>query len=167
MCLILFLQNKELKDTLSATTLVAQVKPLQPGERVERFTVTTFEGSTREITYTDPTRKYLFFVLSTTCPHCANTLPTWKSIAQTYQDSFDVIGISLHNIDETRKYFEAKDVGFYLASVANDTSFSRKYKISGVPETMLIDGNGIVEKVWIGKLTREQTSEIHNLMSPD
>ncbi len=148
-------------------TSIASIEPLKPGDTVEAFTVNTLDGATRQITYTDPTKKYLLFVLSTTCPHCANTLPVWKSIAQANHDNCDVIGVSLHNVDETRKYFETKDVGFYITSVAGDTSFSRKYKISGIPETILIKGNGVVEKAWVGELTQEQTTEIQSLISAE
>ena len=164
-CILLFAQNKELRQTLASTTTVAQVEPLQAGEKVEAFTITTLDGATRQIAYADPTRKYLFFVLSTSCPHCERTLPLWKSLAEINDDNCYILGISLQNLDETMKYFSTKDVGFYIVSVKNDTSFSRKYKISGVPATILVNGNGIVERAWIGALTQEQTTEIRNLMS--
>ena len=57
-----------------------------------------------------------------------------------------------------------KKVGFYSTSTEKDTSFYRKYRISVVPETILINGNGVVEKVWLGELNQSQIIEITNLM---
>lgn len=164
-CILLILQNRDLKHMLSTMTTVGQVEPLKPGEKVEPFQVTTLDGHTNEFTFADSTRKYLLFVLSTTCPHCEKTLPIWKSIVKNKSDNCNVLGISIHNLDETKKFLASKDVGFYTVSSMSDTSFSRKYKISGVPETILINGNGTVEKAWVGELTSDQSNEIQALMN--
>jgi hypothetical protein len=70
----------------------------------------------------------------------------------------------MQNLEETKKFLEGKNVGFYTFSVSNDTSFNRKYKVNGVPETILLNGGGTVEKVWIGELSTEQRTEIEELM---
>lgn len=127
--------------------------------------VQTLDGDASEISYDDPTKKYLLFVLSTTCPHCEKTLVNWKEIALSKSaEKCNIFGISMHDLEKTKQYLATKDVGFYLVSVGADTSFGRKYKISGVPETILIKGGGLVEKVWIGELSVEQTKEIKKLM---
>ncbi|TLY28970.1 MAG: TlpA family protein disulfide reductase [Ignavibacteria bacterium] len=163
---LLTLQNRELKLMLKAMTPMAQVEPLKTGEKVAPIVVQTLDGKISEISYTNPTKKYLLFVLSTTCPHCEKALISWRTISQSNTaGKCDIIGVSLHNLDATRKYLATKDVGFYTVSAASDTSFSRKYRITGVPETILIKGNGSVEKVWIGELTQDQTNEIQKLMT--
>ena len=162
---LLTLQNRDLKNALSAMTTVGQVEPLKPGERVEAVKVQTFDGNTTELKYDDPAKKYLLFVLSTTCPHCEKTLVNWQAITETNKEGkCYIIGVSLHNLDETRDYVTAKKIGFYIVSAAADTSFNRRYKISGVPETILVKSDGSVEKVWIGELTEDQTKEIQTLM---
>jgi thiol-disulfide isomerase/thioredoxin len=163
-CVLLAYQNRELKHKLSTSTSMSEIEPLKPGDKAEPFLMTTLDGATKEFAYTNPARKYLLFVLSTTCPHCEKTLPVWKSIAQKNNDNCDIIGISIHSLDETKKYIGSKDVGFYVVSAMSDTSFNRKYKISGVPETILVSGDGVVEKAWIGELTYGQVKEIDNLM---
>ncbi|TLY32998.1 MAG: TlpA family protein disulfide reductase [Ignavibacteria bacterium] len=161
---LLILQNRDLKNSLRRSPVGAQVEPLKAGERVEAVKVQTLDGNTTDLAYTDPGKKYLLFVLSTTCPHCEKTLVNWKAIAHDNRDqNCDIIGVSVHSLDETKKYVANKSVGFYVVSVA-DTSFSRKYKISGVPETILLQGDGSVEKVWIGELSEDQTIEIEKLM---
>ena len=163
---LLTLQNRDLKNKLKSTAFAAQVDPLAPGEKAVPFKIQTLDGATNELAFSDPAKKSLLFVLSTTCPHCEKTLANWKTITEkSLDDRCNIIGVSIHNLEETRKYLTNKKVGFYMVSAAADTGFSRKYKISGVPETILIDGNGSVEKVWLGELSDEQTEEIEKLMS--
>src|SRR5712664_2801043 len=71
---LLILQNRDLKKLLKSTSMISQVEPLKPGERVEPVKIQTLDGNTSELMYTDPTRKRLLFVLSTTCPNCEKTL---------------------------------------------------------------------------------------------
>jgi len=163
---LLTLQNRELKLMLKAMTPIAQVEPLKPGEKASPIAVQTLDGKIDELSYSNPAKKYLLFVLSTTCPHCEKTLTNWKRITErNAAGNCDIIGVSLHNLIETRKYLATKDVGFYTVSAASDTGFSRKYRIIGVPETILIKGGGSVEKVWVGELTEDQTNEIQELIS--
>ena len=163
---LLTFQNKQLKSLLSVTTLQGQVESLKPGERVEPFKIQQLDGKTRELNYTDPSLKYLLFVLSTTCPHCENNLARWKTVAETPGGNgrCTIIGLFLNSLNETIKYATEKNPSFYIASVAPDTSFLRKYKISGVPITILVTGFGVVEKTWVGELSQEQTKEIQTLM---
>jgi peroxiredoxin len=159
---ILTIQNRELKTAISNLTQ-SQIEPLKHGEKVEPFKIQTLSGDTAEFTYSDTKKRYLLFVLSTKCPHCQKNLLLWKEIANTANETVNIFGISLDNFEQTKQYASTKDIGFYLASVA-DTSFGRKYKIGGVPETILIDGNSTVEKVWIGKLSKESLDDIKILM---
>jgi peroxiredoxin len=138
---------------------------LQPGDHVKPIKLQTMGGSVSELKYDDPGKKYLLFVLSTTCPHCEKNLDRWKAINErNRQGNCEIVGISIHDFKATRKYVEEKDPGFYITSAAADTSFHRGYKLVGVPETILLKGDGSVQKVWIGELSADQTSEIEALL---
>ena len=152
-----------MKDAIKRISFVNQVEPLKPGERVEAFKVYTLDGNASEVGYTDTTRKCLLFVLSTSCPHCEKTIASWRQIAESdTRNICNIFGVSLQPFDETKRYLESKNVGFYLVSA--ETSFSRKYKVPGVPETILLQGNGIVQKTWLGELSTTQVDEIQVLM---
>ncbi|MDI6767331.1 MAG: hypothetical protein QME52_10960, partial [Bacteroidota bacterium] len=91
--------------------------------------VQTLSGDEKAITYDDSTKKYLFFVLSTDCPHCINNLTHWKEITiGNDNDNCYILGISMSNLEETNKYAAERDVSFYLSTA--DTSFGREYKIA-------------------------------------
>ncbi len=108
----------------------------------------------------------MVFIFSTNCPHSEKNLASWKEITESNKnDRSDIIGISLQDLDETVKYITMKEVNFVTLSAAMDTSFMRKYKIGGVPETILINGKSTVEKTWVGELTMKQKGEIESLIS--
>ena len=159
---LLIKQNNELRAALGGQ---AAIDPLKSGEEVEPIKIRTLDGNFSELNYKDPSREYLLFILSTTCPHCESNLPIWGKInAGKKNANCDVLGVSIHGLEDTKQYAASKNVPFYLVSVAEDTSFHRKYKIAGVPETILITGTGRVKKAWFGELSSEQASEIQALM---
>ena len=161
---LLIIQNKELKARLNAFA-APQMEPLKPGEVLQPVNVQTLDGNIRELNYSDTSKKYLLFVFSTTCPHCERNLVRWQEIVDGYHaDGCDIIGISVHDLDATQRYVTTKNIGFVTVSSAKDTSFARKYKMSGVPETILVAKNGKVEKTWRGELNAEQTDEIKSLI---
>jgi len=158
----LTLQNRKLKTILSTATPQGQLETLQPGERVQPAKLQTLDGSTAELRCDDLHKKYLLFVLSTTCPHCEKNLAIWRSIAEkSREDNLTIIGVSIHNLDQTTKYVTEKKPNFYI--VVADTGFARRYKIVGVPETILIDGKATVERIWLGELTAADTIEMRRL----
>src|SRR5712671_5761588 len=94
-CYLFLQQNKELKHTINDMTIIRAVEPLKRGDRVESISLRLLDGTTGQLNFGDPTKKYLLFVLSTSCPHCENTLPLWSTLAKAHNDNCDVIGISV------------------------------------------------------------------------
>lgn len=161
---LLMKQNRDLRAQISPFTNPEMMEPLKSGDHVGPIKVQSLSGVASELSYTDPNKKYLLFVLSTTCPHCEKTLPLWQMIAQNAKPEMcSVLGISIHPFEETKKYVEQNQPNFNVV-VVSDTSFKRAYKINGVPQTILLDGNGVVEKAWMGELTTEQINEIQKLL---
>jgi peroxiredoxin len=166
---LLTLQNKKLKELLNTTTsLGLNSDALQPGEHVKPIMLQTLDGSLSSLKYDDPNKSHLLLVLSTTCPHCEKNLVRWKLINESNRrDNCEIVGISIHDLDATRKYVVERKPGFYITSAGADTGFYRGYKLVGVPETILVRSDGSVQKVWIGELSSDQTTEIEALLRPE
>jgi peroxiredoxin len=155
---LLMLQNTDLKRQLN----VKAPEMLKAGDEVPPLRAVSMAGDTMNVTYDDGINRYLLLVFSTTCPHCEKTLPIWKEIVAEMQDeNCDILGVSTSNLDATRKYIVEKGIDFNV--VATDTSFWRKYKVNGVPATILIKDKGQVENVWFGELSDENKDEIIKL----
>jgi peroxiredoxin len=162
--ILLILQNRELKKQLTEITTRKAPPLLKAGDIVNDFTAVALDGTTERISYGDPSKKYLFFIFSTTCPFCVKTLDKWNEIAKNNRNSDCIItGISTHDLERTKKYVSEKNPSFTVLSA--DTSFQRSYKIFGVPQTTLIKGNGTVEKSWNGALTDQQVNEVDSLLN--
>lgn len=138
---------------------------LKPGDHVMPFGVKTLDGMDDTIRCPDTTKFYLLTVFSTTCSHCEQTIPLWQMIANNRPQNWEVIGISLQGEEETKRFVVDNRIRFITVTAAYDTAFQREYKIPKVPATILIRGGGLVEKMWIGVLTDQQTNEIQNFMS--
>ena len=74
-----------------------------------------------------------------------------------------MLGVSIHEPELTTRFAAARKVGFPLVSAAGE-EFSRDYRITGVPTTILVNGNGVVERVWEGELTERLTTEIEKAL---
>ncbi len=163
--IVLAYQNRELKAALENRQ--HSMEPLKRGEKVEPPLVQSLDGGSFQLTFQDPAKKYLFFVFSTSCPHCEKNLVAWNSIAAKLKSTgCFIVGMSINSVKETQEYAAVKGAHFYMVSVQKDTSFSRRYHILGVPETILVGGDGVVEGAWVGELSAEQSDQIAREMQP-
>lgn len=157
---LLVLQNRRYKAMLVGSGSVPPEDALKPGEMVGDFAITTLEGEEGRLTVSTPDERYLLFVLSTSCPHCLANLPKWAEISRRLGGSgWYVVGVSMEGADETARYVRENRVGFYTVSTP-DSAFMERYKLPGVPATLLLSTGGVVRGVWIGELTEEQVSEV-------
>ena len=160
---LLVFQNRRLQKTLTEfTTGPTNRGQLKPGEQLPVVDLKSLDGSTMKLEYQEPQKKHLVFIFTSTCPHCEATFPKWKQFADEIGNkSIITLGVCLDNLETTKELAEKRTPNFPMFS-ANDTSFSRLYKISGVPQTLLVDGNGKVEKIWVGELNKDNVAEVEN-----
>ncbi len=156
-------QNAELKKTIKTLT-IGDVEPLQSGDQVEAIRIQTLAGDTTSLNFNNPSVRHLLFILSTSCPHCERNLPAWTSIDSSNVGAHtEILGLSVNNLEQTQDFVVSKHVSFHTVAIV-DTNFRAKYRITGVPTTLMVEGTGGVMKVWVGELTAEQTQEIRNMM---
>ncbi len=113
------------------------------------------------MTFEDPANKYLFFVFSTGCPHCEENLVARNDIAAKLKGTgCFIVGMSINSVKETQEYAAVKEADLYMVSVQEDTRFSRKCRILGVPKTILVGADGVIEGAWVCVLNAEQPAGI-------
>jgi peroxiredoxin len=161
--IILTKKNHALEDDLHF--LKTPPEPLTSGDTVPPFTMIDLDGNEHLLTYQDHPEPYLFYIFSTSCPFCEKNIDAWSTLMEFgRQHGVDVVGLSMHDMEKTREYFTSRMVPYQVFSV-NDTSFAKRYKIFAVPQTLLINGDGRVERCWFGKLSREQVDEIRSVIA--
>ncbi len=156
---VLSLKNRDLKNNIREITGFEPPEPLESGTLAEKISVTLLDGRNDSISYDEVYAKYLLFVFSTTCPHCEANIPRWKSLNEKLDGRCFIIAISIHDVERTVDYVTKREFPFYTVSL-NDSAFYQRYKISGVPVTILVAGDATVEGVWRGELNDEQVGDI-------
>ncbi len=164
--ILLIKQNRELREMLS-NRIDPYAQTLKAGDHVGACSFTSIDGTVSKLEFSGLPKRWLLFVMSTSCSHCEHDLPYWNHIAQeNMENNCRILGVSIDGTDETRKYRNASVTQFDLV-VDADKHFESEYKISGVPQTILISGDGVVEHVWLGELSMNTVQEIQNsLKSP-
>ena len=93
----------------------------------------------------DPLARQVLFVLTTSCPFCRQTLPTWARIADSAASlrpgRIVVAAISLDSLNLTRDYVREHQLRYpvVLFPVAK---LRRLYRASAVPQTLVLDHEG-------------------------
>ncbi|HWS87071.1 MAG TPA: hypothetical protein VN282_08920 [Pyrinomonadaceae bacterium] len=89
----------------------------------------------------------LLLAISTTCQFCSESAAFYRRLAQG-QRSYRLIAISPQTVNETQKYLDRLGVAADgVMQVPLDS-----LGIRGTPTLALIDGEGVVADVWVGKL---------------
>jgi len=156
---VLSVKNRDLKYYVREITGFEPPEPLEPETHAEKISVTLLDGRNDSISYDDAYSKYLLLVFSTTCPHCEANIPRWRSVNEKLDGRCFVIAISIHDVGRTIEYVTKREFPFYSVSL-DDSAFYQRYRIRGVPVTILIAGDATVEGVWKGRLDDGQVDEI-------
>src|SRR5262245_59127065 len=119
------------------------------------------DGRTDTFRFDDPRRRYLLFVFSTTCPYCEESLPRIEDVVRTGMGPATTpIAVSIHGPAETARFVVTHPIGFRVVCAEPSEDFQRRNRITGVPTTILVDGRGVVQKVWEGDVTADLAATI-------
>lgn len=136
----------------------------QVGDILPSFKSLTLSEKPVEVAY-DGTSKYLQFIFSPTCGTCRQEIATLNRLTPRFQESgYQVIGISIDPIDESRRYMKDLQLAFETV-IMPSMALRRTYRVVSVPQTMLVSPQGRVEWVHYGGLTDENTSELLSRIS--
>jgi peroxiredoxin len=127
--------------------------------------LTDLEGTPLELlpTKADPPATVLI-ILTTTCPYCMANVPIWNAIHDALGDQVNFAGLCLDDHDAARHFVERTRAEFPLLVVDDPRTFVADLGIHGVPQTLALDSNGVVQKIWGGGLTEDHVASIlHDL----
>jgi hypothetical protein len=150
-------QNGQLKARLELPP--PQMEASQ-GAQMPDLRGTDLEGKPVEVLYGKDSRKVLVLVFSPTCPFCDQNWPKWQQVIS----SLDRSAVRPVLVDVT----STTTVGFVsqhqLASLPVilkvDPRATLDYRMQLTPQTILVDPNGKVEKVWTGVLNDSSLADL-------
>ena len=124
----------------------AEVTVYQMGDKIEDFTVTTFDGKT--VTLSEVLKEkdmVLINIWATWCGPCRNEFPFMEEAYKQYQDKVEIIALSCEptDTDDVLAEFVA-ELGMTF-NVAQDTvGMADKFDVSAIPTSVVVDRNGTI-----------------------
>jgi cytochrome c biogenesis protein CcmG/thiol:disulfide interchange protein DsbE len=144
--------------------LRTQQGPVGIGQRAPDFTLTTFEGE--EIGLSSLRGKVVLINFwASWCKPCEGEAPDLENAWRYYEPRGDVVFLGVDHVDvETaaKEYLEKFDVT-YPNGPDLGTRISQAYRTTGVPETYIVDKEGILRYV---KLSPISMSELRAAVDP-
>jgi peroxiredoxin len=132
---------------------------LEPGEIAPAFEGEYVGGGKESIGYPEGGGKTLLFVLSPSCGTCAKTIPKWSQLAAQLEPPARVFGLVIGSYQGEQRLMKDKSITFPLLRFPN-RSVVEQYKISKVPQTILVAPGGRVEAAILGELNGSQVKDL-------
>lgn len=101
----------------------------------------------------------VFYVFQPSCIWCARNLEAINHLASRRDSRFKVIGISPGARGEVNTYLMAHQMAFPVF-VEISTKSAKTYKLGPTPQTIVVDNNGKLLKVWSGAFSGSTKAEI-------
>jgi cytochrome c biogenesis protein CcmG/thiol:disulfide interchange protein DsbE len=156
---------------LSLLTLLAlglrrsQQGPVQEGDRVPNFTLTTFEGETINLTDLQGKVVVLNFWASW-CTPCEQEAADLEAAWRDYQPGGEVVFLGVDYVDtepEAMAYLRKFEIT-YDNGPDLGTRISQAFRIRGVPETYIIDRENVLRYTQIGPFASK--AQIISIIEP-
>jgi hypothetical protein len=143
--IFLFLQNRRLNDALAPQ--------ISAGAQLQMLSGLALDGRLQSVPFPVAGSKLLIITFSPACPACQANQDAWMKLASTLgQKGVRVLWVSRDPIEITRDYCVKHGIPF--SDVLADPPYRTfaQLGLARVPNTLLVGGEGRVEKVWAGRL---------------
>lgn len=139
-------------------------RPAMPGYAAPEFTALDFEGKGKHLS--EYQGKVVFLnIWATWCPPCKEEMPSMEYLYNSLKGpNFEMLAVSIdrEGISVVKPFVEKLNLSF---PVLLDTKgkIAELYKITGVPETFIIDGRGIIAEKVIGARNWSDSKNLEKL----
>jgi len=120
-----------------------------------------FEGAPVELRPAEPgTPATVLLILTTTCPFCRINVPIWNTIRRSLGDQVRFVALSLDDRERTQRFAETSRAEFPILVVEDVRSFVADLGLHAVPQTLALDAEGVIWRVWGGGLNEDHVASI-------
>ena len=143
-------ENRALREPSTA-----EYDQLEQGDAFAAFPALDLESRSRFIDFKRSERETLVFVFTTVCPACRENQANWRMLYEEAEEHYDIVGISLNDLEATTEYREANDLPFPVVVPDDIRGFATTHKISQVPLTLRVDRDSRVHSARLGVLDED------------
>lgn len=148
LCFVIFKQGLRIEVLESTIAELKIPKPLQTGLAVPDFRVKDLAGRDYAITFGPSSRAKVIYAFRPSCGWCRQNSNRINWLASHIATRYDVIGLALDR-DGLSQFLKSHHMSFPVYTDV-PASAIQSYQLTGVPETIVVSGEGIVMGSWIG-----------------
>ena len=127
----------------------------QPEKNAPDFTLRRLDGQSLRLAELRGRVVVLNF-WATWCSPCVQEMPLFQQYAQRYPSELVVVGVNLQeNLDIVQAFVTKIGVSYPIVLDENG-AVSELFRVVGLPDTFIIDQEGVIRKRHIGSLSRDQ-----------
>ena len=137
-----------------------QQRVAQPGAAAPDFTLETLDGGTlalRELRG----RPVLLNFWATWCPPCQEEAPALQAVHERYGDRLHVLGIDQKEGRVAVETFRRRFGLTYTLLLDPNGAVAERYGVRGLPESWLVDGDGVARLHHLGTLNFEDVQQLY------
>lgn len=123
--------------------------PLSEGDAAPDFTATLADGT--EFTLSEQQGKVVLLNFwATWCGPCVREMPAFEKLQEDYGDNVAILAVNcMEDAGTVAAFIEENSYTFPIA-IDERGAVSAKYPTQGIPYTLVIDGDGIVQNIYMG-----------------
>lgn len=157
--ILLFVQNRNLKvtsDCRNREIVLKEGKSLIPLSGIDIDEMKqSFEWGTEG-------RKTLVMIFSPQCGYCRENMPIWNEIiSKADKSAFRIVAASSISAG-AKEFVEEYEFNDIPILIETEPESKIEYVMYLTPQTILLNQSGEIEKVWIGLIQNEKTSEVES-----
>lgn len=150
-------QNKKLKVLAGRPDRALEIKPGTALPQLEGF---DSNGVRHSIGYGQDPRKTVLLVLAPRCYACEENMRNWVAIVNGLdRRTFRLVAVSLQS-EGFNEFASRHGINHVPVLTTIDPKYRVAYHLALTPQTILIDADGKVEKVWTGLLQGEDKQDV-------
>ncbi len=155
----LLVQNRDLKLKAIGENLVPTV-----GRTMPPISGIDINDEKLDFRWNSDESKTLLLIFSPRCGFCHENMPSWNSIIEKIdKENFRILAVS--SVQEgTKEFVEKYNLKGFPVISEPDARILVDYGMQVTPQTVLLDGNGRVEKIWLGAIQNDQKPEIEEVL---
>lgn len=144
--------------TGKATKTVTAEIGVTPGKQLDGFTLTSLDG--KPITVGSSGKVTVINFWATWCPPCREEMPELNKFAKKYQQSLVFYAVDIQEDSDKVAEFITKNNYTMTTLLDNDGTVAKKFRISAIPTTIVIDKDGLIKFRKSGPVTMSELEEV-------
>lgn len=136
-------------DAPEETDTALTYMPLSEGDTAPDFTASLADGT--EFTLSDQQDKVILLNFwATWCGPCVREMPAFEKLKEEYGEDVFILAVNcMENADTVAAFIEENGYTFPIA-IDEEGTVSMKYPTQGIPYTLLIDSDGVIQNIYVG-----------------